>query len=97
MIINEQIIENILLLSRLDIPDSDKKDFASDISDIIKMVSQINKIDTSNIEPIITYPMNNMQRLRDDKISEILDQRKQCQYIAPQVQSGLYIVPIVVE
>jgi len=55
----------------------------------------MNQVDTTNIEPL-AHPLDIPQRLREDKVIEP-NLRDKFQAIAPQVESGLYLVPKVIE
>lgn len=55
----------------------------------------MNQVDTTDIEPL-AHPLDIPQRLREDKVTEP-NLRDKFQAIAPQVESGLYLVPKVIE
>ena len=55
----------------------------------------INAVDTQGIEPM-AHPLDARQRLRADEVSET-DQHELFQRIAPKVETGLYLVPKVIE
>jgi len=44
----------------------------------------------------MSHPLDVVQRLRDDKVTES-DQRDEFQNVAPATQEGLYLVPKVIE
>ena len=52
-------------------------------------------VDTSTVKPM-SHAQDVMQRLRDDMVTES-DQRELFQSIAPKTESGLYLVPKVLE
>ena len=52
-------------------------------------------MDTEDVEPM-AHPTDAVQRLRPDEVTEE-NQREKFQSIAPQAESGLYLVPKVIE
>lgn len=88
-------VNKIAYLARLGIDAQDAESYASDLSGMLDLVAQMNTIDTDNIVPM-AHPNDQAQRLRPDQVSEN-NQRKIFQSIAPQVESGLYLVPKVIE
>ncbi len=88
-------VRNIAQLARLHIDEAVIDEYAADLSSILELVEQMNRVDTSDVVPL-SNPLDATQRLRDDAVSEI-DQRDRFQAIAPDVAEGLYRVPKVIE
>ena len=88
-------VEKIALLARLKILENDITGYAENLSRILDLVAQMNEVDTKGVEPM-AHPLDATQRLRADEVSET-DQREHFQEIAPQVDSGYYLVPKVIE
>ncbi|MFW2373279.1 MAG: Asp-tRNA(Asn)/Glu-tRNA(Gln) amidotransferase subunit GatC [Gammaproteobacteria bacterium] len=88
-------VKNIAHLARLNIDQNAIDDYASNLSSILDLVEQMNSVDTTDVLPM-AHPQDVVQRLRDDVVSE-QNQREQFQKIAPQTESGLYLVPKVIE
>ena len=88
-------VKKIAHLARLGINDSDIDDYASNLSNILHLVEQMNSIDTSNVSPM-AHPQDVCQRLRADEVMED-NQRERFQKIAPLTENGLYLVPQVIE
>ncbi len=65
------------------------------LSGIFSLIEQMQAVDTSTVKPM-SHAQDVMQRLRDDMITES-DQRELFQSIAPKTESGLYLVPKVLE
>ena len=95
MAISPDEVLKIAQLARLKISDSEVEQYAVDLSNIMNLVDQMNKVDTQGIEPM-AHSQDVIQRMRDDKVAET-NQREKFQTIAPQVQNGLYLVPKVIE
>ena len=51
MKISEEILNNISSLSKIRIDEKIKSDLVKDLESILEMVEEMNKIDTSGIEP----------------------------------------------
>ncbi len=88
-------VRNIAQLARLHIEEAVIEDYATDLSSILELVEQMNRVDTSDVLPL-SNPLDATQRLRDDAVIET-DQRDKFQAIAPDVAEGLYRVPKVIE
>jgi len=88
-------VKKIAYLARLGIDDKDVDAYAKDLSSILDLMTQMGETNTDNIKPM-SHPMDQLQRLRADEVSES-NQREQFQSIAPQIESGLYLVPKVIE
>jgi aspartyl-tRNA(Asn)/glutamyl-tRNA(Gln) amidotransferase subunit C len=95
MPIQSEDVMNIAHLARLGIEDEQVAAYASDLSNIMGLVEQMNAVDTSNIEPM-AHPLDQSQRLRADEVSES-DQRDLLQKNAPDVKGGLFLVPRVID
>ena len=69
--------------------------FTSQISDILEMIQQLEKVNTDDIEPM-AHPLNMKQRLRMDEVTEE-NQRDLYQENAVEVEQGFYKVPKVID
>ncbi|QBQ53304.1 Asp-tRNA(Asn)/Glu-tRNA(Gln) amidotransferase subunit GatC [Nitrosococcus wardiae] len=88
-------VEYIAHLARLAIDAEAIPNYVRDLSRILEFVEQMNKVDTTGIEPM-AHPLEAIQRLRPDEVIEI-DQREIFQATAPQVEAGVYLVPKVID
>jgi aspartyl-tRNA(Asn)/glutamyl-tRNA(Gln) amidotransferase subunit C len=95
MSIDAAAIENIALLARLRIDESDIDEVTARIGDILALVGQMESVDTEGVEPMAN-PMDAIQRLREDVVTEV-DVSAEFQLIAPATEEGLYLVPRVIE
>jgi len=96
MSVTKDDIHHIAHLARLNIDDARIPEYTQNLNKIFELVSQMEKINTDNIEPMSHSIDNQQQRFREDKITE-QNQRDRFQKIAPEVIEGLYIVPQVIE
>jgi aspartyl-tRNA(Asn)/glutamyl-tRNA(Gln) amidotransferase subunit C len=95
MAIEQDEIEKIANLARVRISGQQIGEVTQRITEILGMVDQLQAVDTTGIEPMAN-PLDATQRLRADEVTEV-NQRDAFQAIAPAVENGLYLVPIVIE
>ena len=95
MSIKKSEIAYISSLSKLKMEDIEIDNFTSQISDILEMIQQLEKVDTDGIEPM-AHPLNMKQRLRMDEVTEE-NQRDLYQENAVEVEQGFYKVPKVID
>ncbi len=95
MSLEKQDVEKIAHLARLAIDESAIPGYAQDLSGILDLVDQMNAVDTDGVEPL-AHPHDAIQRLREDVVTEE-NQRELLQSNAPQTDSGLFLVPKVIE
>ena len=88
-------VKKIAHLARLGIDENDIGAYANDLSNMLDLMTQMGKTDTNAVQPM-AHPMDQAQRLRRDEATES-NQRENFQSIAPQVESGLYLVPKVID
>jgi aspartyl-tRNA(Asn)/glutamyl-tRNA(Gln) amidotransferase subunit C len=96
MSLNRQDIEKIARLARLALSESEVSAYVESLTRILAMVGELERADTSHIEPMAHPLPGQRQRLRTDEITAT-DQHALYQQNAPQVQAGLYLVPRVIE
>ncbi|MDB6096584.1 MAG: gatC [Francisellaceae bacterium] len=94
MSINSKDILQVAHLARLNVEQGNTcHSLQEDLSRIMKMIDQINEIDTQNITPQI-HSLATKLTCREDKVIAT-DQRDLLQSIAPLTEAGLYLVPTV--
>jgi aspartyl-tRNA(Asn)/glutamyl-tRNA(Gln) amidotransferase subunit C len=82
-------------LARLGINQQHIESYTKDLSSMLDLMTQMGELNTDNVEPM-AHPMDQMQRLRPDEITEE-NNREKFMSIAPQVEAGFYLVPKVIE
>jgi len=95
MSLSNDEVEKTAYLARLQIDAGDIAQYAQDLSGILALVEQMEAVDTTGVEPM-AHPQDVTQRLRDDEVTET-NQRDKFQKIAPLTESGLYLVPNVLD
>ncbi len=88
-------VKKIASLARLAMNDAEIASARSQLSGIFELIAEMQAVDTKGVVPM-SHAQDVSQRLREDKITES-SQRELFQTIAPQVESGLYLVPQVIE
>ena len=88
-------VEKIAHLARLSLSDLDVPAYAAELSNILRLVERMNRVDTDDVRPM-AHPLDTAQRLRPDRVTET-DQREKFQSVAPMAKDGLYLVPRVIE
>jgi aspartyl-tRNA(Asn)/glutamyl-tRNA(Gln) amidotransferase subunit C len=88
-------VKKIAHLARLAIDEADIPGYATNLSNILHLVEQMNAVNTDNVSPM-AHPLDAVQRLRADEVTES-DQRAHFQEHAPAVEDGLFLVPKVIE
>jgi aspartyl-tRNA(Asn)/glutamyl-tRNA(Gln) amidotransferase subunit C len=96
MSLNRRDIDNIALLARLALTEEEIPVYVEALSRIMGLIGELDRADTSQIEPMAHPLPGQRQRLRADVVTET-DQRQVYQGNAPQVEAGLYLVPRVIE
>ena len=95
MSLDDSEIKNIAHLARLALKSDELPAYGNDVKDILRLIEEMNDINTENIEPL-AHPLEINARLRADEVSET-NHREDYQEIAPQVEEGYYLVPKVIE
>ena len=95
MKIDNEVILNIAELAQLEVKDEMISQYADKMPAMLNLIEEMQSVNTDNIEPV-SNPLDAVQTMREDKVTE-KDLRDEYQAIAPEVDSGLYLVPRVVE
>jgi len=95
MSLDRSDVEKIAHLARLSLEEAQIDAYAQELSNILGLVEQLEVADTESVEPM-AHPLHMAQRLRADEVTEE-DQCDEYQAIAPSIESGLYLVPQVIE
>ncbi len=88
-------ITYIAHLARLKTDVKQAEFYSTQLNQIMDLVEQMNKVDTSGIEPM-SHPQDAALRLREDVVTAS-NCRDEYQGIAPATENGLYLVPRVIE
>ncbi len=95
MSLSKSDIEKLAVLARINISDEESQLVTERISSVLDLVDQLQAENTEGVEPM-AHPMDAIQTLRADKVTEN-DDRENLMSNAPASESGLFLVPKVIE
>lgn len=95
MSIDRSDVERIAYLARLALDEQDIPAYTENLSSILNLVDEMQKINTDGVVPL-AHPLDAVQRLRADEITED-NQRDLLQSVSPAVENGLFLVPKVID
>ncbi len=88
-------IEKVARLARLELSDEEKEIFGNQMEQILTYMEQLNRIDTTGVEPTShAIPIYNV--FRDDEVKPSLPQGEVLA-IAPDEEDGHFKVPRIIE
>ena len=88
-------IRKVAMLSRIRLTDDEAAELGPQLSNIIGYVEQLSAVDTEGVEPI-AHPHDIAMPQRLDAVTNV-NRRDALQTPAPKTESGLYVVPKVIE
>lgn len=88
-------VKKIAKLAALNVEEADLQSYATNLSNILDLVAQMNAVDTTGVTPM-SHPFDAVQRLREDVVTDE-NRRDDFLAIAPKAEDGLYLVPKVIE
>ncbi len=91
MALSEKDVQYVAKLARLEVTDQEVAKYTQQLANILEYVEQLNKLDTSNVEPL-THPLDVKNVFREDVVTPSLTQHEVLSN-GPEVQSGHFKVP----
>ena len=88
-------VKRIAHLARIRISEDEARRTQGQLNDILGLIEAMQAVDTEGVEPM-SHGQDVTMRLREDRVTES-NHRAEFQAVAPQVESGLYLVPKVIE
>lgn len=85
-------VEHIAKLSRLELSVSEKEKFAGQLSDVLEYVSQLNEVNTENVEPT-AQATGLVNVIEEDEINKSTVEYEDIRKNAPDFEEGSYKVP----
>jgi aspartyl-tRNA(Asn)/glutamyl-tRNA(Gln) amidotransferase subunit C len=94
MSLNRQDVENIARLARLRLPPAQLEAMAGELSQILAFVEQLNGVDTTGVEPLLSVSQVTLPQRAD----VVTDGAQQDRVLAnaPEKMQGFFVVPKVV-
>ena len=91
MALSEKDVQYVAKLARLEVTDQETAKYTQQLANILEYVEQLNKLDTSKVEPL-THPLDVKNVFRTDELKPSLTQAEVLSN-APEPQSGHFKVP----
>lgn len=95
MSIDKNTVAKIARLARIQVSEQDQESFAQELTGILKMVEELNAVDTTGIEPLTSVVQMGLP-LRADGVSDG-GMADKILANAPETAAGFFVVPKVVE
>jgi aspartyl-tRNA(Asn)/glutamyl-tRNA(Gln) amidotransferase subunit C len=95
MSLSDQDVRRIARLSRLRVTDDEVAVVREQLNRLFDLIAELQAVDTEGVAPM-SHACNVALRLRDD-VACAPNRREAFQAVAPAVESGLYLVPKVIE
>ena len=95
MEVNDDLINNLAKLSRLEFNDAEKEEIKGDLQKMIAFIDKLNELDTSGVEPLL-HMSENVNVLREDEVKGSIS-REEALKNAPLHDEQFFKVPKVIK
>ena len=95
MSIDNSTVKKVAKLARLKVDAKEEQNLKNELNNILEWVDKLQKVDTENIDPMLSVS-NEPMPMREDMVTSKLD-NKQILSNAPDKKAGFFVVPKVVE
>ncbi len=95
MKVDNNLVEHLAHLSRLEFDDASKEKMKFDFEKILDFVTKLEKVDTEGVEPLV-YMSGETNVLREDKVKGMVSQKKALQN-APKRDTDYIRIPKVIK
>ncbi len=95
MSIDNSTVKKVAKLARLKVDAKEEQNLKNELNNILEWVDKLQKVDTENIDPMLSVS-NEPMPMREDMVTSELD-NKQILSNAPEKKAGFFVVPKVVE
>lgn len=95
MSIDKNTVGRIARLARIKVTEEEKETLAGELSNILKMIEELNAVNTDGVEPLTSVVQMDMHQ-REDKVTDGAIPEKILSN-APEQAAGFFVVPKVVE
>ncbi len=96
MLIDKKVTKKIAFLARIGLTEKEAEDFSKDLSNILKWMEDLKKIDVKNVDPLRNINDIELLEREDIDFSKNSDQRKLLAN-APKKNGNFFTVPKVIE
>jgi len=95
MEVNDEMVDKLANLSRLQFNDTEKQSIKKDLQKMIQFVEKLNELDTTGIEPLL-HMSDGVNVLREDEVQGSIE-RKEALKNAPEQDGVFFKVPKVIK
>ena len=95
MSIDNSTVKKVAKLARLKVDDKEEQNLKNELNNILKWVDKLQKVDTKNVDPMLSVS-NEPMPMREDMVTSKLN-NEQILSNAPEKKAGFFVVPKVVE
>lgn len=95
MEVNDELIEKLAHLARLEIKPEEKEGLKGDLQKMIAFIEKLNELDTSGVEPLL-FMTDEVNVLREDKVVPSIS-REEALLNAPLKDEQFFKVPKVIK
>ena len=96
MLIDKKVTKKIAFLARIGLSEKEEKEFSKDLSNILKWMEDLQKVDVSNVEPLRNVNDIELLERNDSEFSKNIEQEELLSN-APQKNGNFFTVPKVIE
>ena len=89
--IDDEMLEYVGILAKLDIEDGEKEQVRSDMEKMLDYVDTLNELDTNGVEPLV-QAIGSENVFREDVVTNG-DEKESMLANAPEKKDGQYLVP----
>ena len=94
MNVNDEMVDKIANLARLEFNSEEKEDIKNDLQQMIGFIDKLNELDTTGVEPLL-HMSENINVLREDEVSGTIS-REEAFKNAPLHDEQFFKVPKVI-
>ena len=95
MEVNDDLINNLAQLAKLEFNDAEKDEIKNDLQKMIAFIDKLNELDTSGVEPLL-HMSENVNVLREDEVKGSIS-REEALKNAPLHDEQFFKVPKVIK
>ena len=95
MEVNDQLIDKLANLARLEFNDKEKEEIKNDLQQMITFIEKLNELDTAGVEPLL-HMTENINILREDLVGGMIS-REEALKNAPLHDKQFFKVPKVIK
>ena len=96
MLIDKKVTKKIAFLARIGLSEKEEEEFSKDLSNILKWMEDLKKIDVKDVEPLRNVNDIELLERKDIKFSKNIEQEKLL-HNAPKKNGNFFTVPKVIE